>query len=91
MKDVIAFIETHRQRHVQELVDWVRIPSISSDPANAADVARSAEHLLTQARELGADRAAIWKTPGHPAVFAEWMHAPGKPTLLVYGHHDVQP
>ncbi|MDP9033656.1 MAG: dipeptidase [Myxococcota bacterium] len=91
MKDVIAFIEDHRERHVQELVDWVRIPSVSSDPANAADVARSAVHLLSEVRRLGADRAAIWQTPGHPAVFAEWMHAPGKPTLLVYGHHDVQP
>ncbi len=91
MKDVVAFIDANRQRFVDELVDWVRIPSVSSDPARAPDVRRSAEHLASHLRGLGADRAEVWSTPGHPAVFAEWGAAPGAPTLLVYGHHDVQP
>ncbi len=91
MKEVLAFIDSNRQRFVDELVTWVRIPSVSSDPARAADVKRSAEHLGEQLRALGAGRVEVWPTPGHPAVFAEWMRAPGKPTLLVYGHHDVQP
>jgi acetylornithine deacetylase/succinyl-diaminopimelate desuccinylase-like protein len=91
MKDVIAFIDANRKRFVDDLIEWVRIPSISSDPKHAADLARNAEHLVTQLRALGATRAEIWPTAGHPAVFAEWLQAPGKPTLLVYGHHDVQP
>jgi acetylornithine deacetylase/succinyl-diaminopimelate desuccinylase-like protein len=69
----------------------VRIPSVSSDPTLAADVRRSAEHLAGELRGLGDGKVDVWPTAGHPAVFAEWMHAPGKPTLLVYGHHDVQP
>ncbi|MGO9834357.1 MAG: dipeptidase [Polyangiaceae bacterium] len=91
MDDAVAFIDRHRQRFVDELVEWVKIPSVSSDPARAGDMQRNAEHLATRLRELGAGQVAVWPTAGHPAVFAEWMGAPGKPTLLVYGHHDVQP
>jgi acetylornithine deacetylase/succinyl-diaminopimelate desuccinylase-like protein len=91
MDDAVAFIDLHRQRFVDELVEWVKIPSVSSDPARARDMQRNAEHLAMRLRELGAGQVAVWPTAGHPAVFAEWMGAPGKPTLLVYGHHDVQP
>jgi acetylornithine deacetylase/succinyl-diaminopimelate desuccinylase-like protein len=91
MQDVIAYIDSHRKRFVDDLVEWVRIPSVSSDPKHAEDVARNAEHLAGVVRALGAGRVEVWRTAGHPAVFAEWMTAPGKPTLLVYGHHDVQP
>jgi acetylornithine deacetylase/succinyl-diaminopimelate desuccinylase-like protein len=91
MDRVITFIDAHRQRFVDELIEWVRIPSVSSDPAHASDVKRSAEHLARELRALGAARVEVWPTQGHPAVFAEWAKVPGKPTLLVYGHHDVQP
>jgi acetylornithine deacetylase/succinyl-diaminopimelate desuccinylase-like protein len=91
MDKVIAYVDANRKRFVDELVEWVRIPSISSDAKHAPDVVRNAEYLATQLRALGAGRVEVWTTPGHPAVFAEWMRAPGKPTLLVYGHHDVQP
>jgi acetylornithine deacetylase/succinyl-diaminopimelate desuccinylase-like protein len=91
MKAAIEFVDDNRARFVSDLIEWVRIPSISSDADHAADVQRSAEHLAGVMRQLGADRAEVWPTPGHPAVFAEWLGAPGKPTLLVYGHHDVQP
>ncbi len=91
MKDVIAFIDDNRKKFVDDLIEWVKIPSISSDPKHTADVARNAEHLAGQLRGLAASRVEIWPTAGHPAVFAEWLQAPGKPTLLVYGHHDVQP
>jgi acetylornithine deacetylase/succinyl-diaminopimelate desuccinylase-like protein len=91
MDRVITFIDAHRQRFVDELIEWVRIPSVSSDPAHAGDVKRSAEHLARELRALGAVRVEEWPTEGHPAVFAEWAKVPGKPTLLVYGHHDVQP
>jgi acetylornithine deacetylase/succinyl-diaminopimelate desuccinylase-like protein len=91
MDSAIAYIDANRQRFVDELVDWVRIPSVSSDPQRAPEVKRSAEHLAERLRALRAGRVEIWPTAGHPAVFAEWLGAPGKPTLLVYGHHDVQP
>lgn len=91
MEPVLSYIDQHRNRFVDDLVAWCRIPSISSDPARAADVRKNAEYLADDLRRLGAGRVEVWPTPGHPAVFAEWNHAPGKPTLLVYGHHDVQP
>jgi len=98
MDKVIAYIDANRKRFVDELIEWVRIPSISSDTKHDADVVRNAEHLADRLRALGAGRVEVWPTgsalagqAGHPAVFAEWMRAPGKPTLLVYGHHDVQP
>ncbi len=91
MQDVIAFIDAQRARFVDDLVLWARIPSVSSDPKHSGDVRRNADHLAAQLRGLGAGRVEIWPTEGHPAVFAEWLGAPGKPTLLIYGHHDVQP
>jgi acetylornithine deacetylase/succinyl-diaminopimelate desuccinylase-like protein len=91
MDRVIAFIDAQRERFVDELVQWVRIPSVSSDSAHVGDVRRSADHLASELRGLGAVRVEVWPTAGHPAVFAEWAPVPGKATLLVYGHHDVQP
>ncbi len=91
MDKVLSFVDDNRARFVTELAAWVKIPAISADPAHKADLVKNAEHLATELRRLSADRVEIWPTKGHPAVFAEFMHAPGKPTLLVYGHHDVQP
>ena len=91
MDSVLAYIDSNRQRFVGELAEWVKIPAISSDPAHKDDMQKNADHLAAEVRRLGADRVEVWPTKGHPAVFAEWMKAPGKPTLLVYGHHDVQP
>jgi acetylornithine deacetylase/succinyl-diaminopimelate desuccinylase-like protein len=91
MKDVLAWIDESRARCVEELKEWVRIPSISSDARHKADLEKNADWLLEKLRVLGADRCEKWPTAGHPAVFASYMHQPGKPTLLVYGHHDVQP
>jgi acetylornithine deacetylase/succinyl-diaminopimelate desuccinylase-like protein len=91
MDKVIAFIDAHRQRFVDELVAWVRIPSVSSDPRHAADLRRNAEHLAGELGSLRASRVEVWPTKGHPAVFAEWLVGSDRPTLLVYGHHDVQP
>jgi acetylornithine deacetylase/succinyl-diaminopimelate desuccinylase-like protein len=91
MQDVSAYIDRNRSRFVDELVAWVKIPSISSDPSHDADVRKNAAYLAEEFKRVGAGHVAVWQTKGHPSVFAEWMHAPGKPTLLVYGHHDVQP
>jgi len=91
MDQVLRFIDDQRARFVEELQTWVKIPAISSDPAHKADMRKNAEHLMKELQRLKADRVEMWETPGHPAVFASFMNAPGKPTLLVYGHHDVQP
>jgi acetylornithine deacetylase/succinyl-diaminopimelate desuccinylase-like protein len=91
MDQVLSYIDAHQRRFVEELCGWVRVPSISALSERAADVARSAEHLADGLLMLDADRVEILTTRGHPAVFAEWRHAPSTPTLLVYGHHDVQP
>ena len=91
MDDVSKYIDQHRARFVDELAAWVKIPAISSDPSHVKDMAANAEHLKNHLAALGPDNVEVWPTKGHPAVFAEWNHAPGKPTLLVYGHHDVQP
>jgi acetylornithine deacetylase/succinyl-diaminopimelate desuccinylase-like protein len=91
VKPVIDYIDAGRERFVAELAEWVKIPAISSDPAHAGDLKKNADWLAADLKKLGAERVEIWPTKGHPAVFASFMHAPGKPTLLVYGHHDVQP
>jgi acetylornithine deacetylase/succinyl-diaminopimelate desuccinylase-like protein len=75
-----------------DLDAWLRIPSISADPAHAPDVAASAEWLAEALRRTGFPTVEIWPTPGAPAVFAEWVSADqDAPIALVYGHHDVQP
>src|SRR5262249_14637751 len=91
MHEVDSYIDGARERFVRELVDWVKIPSISSLPEHARDVVASAAHLVHALGPTRPDRALVLPTRGHPAVYAEWMHTPGKPTLLIYGHHDVQP
>ncbi|MGH7328383.1 MAG: M20/M25/M40 family metallo-hydrolase, partial [Polyangiaceae bacterium] len=91
MDDVSKYIDQHRARFVSELATWVKIPAISSDPSHVKDMAANAEHLKDHLASLAPDKVEVWPTKGHPAVFAEWNQAPGKPTLLVYGHHDVQP
>jgi acetylornithine deacetylase/succinyl-diaminopimelate desuccinylase-like protein len=91
MQEVLAYIDANRARFIEELAAWVRIPAISSDPTHAADMVRNAEHLMKEISTLHADRVELWPTKGHPAVFAEWRCPHPAPTLLVYGHHDVQP
>jgi acetylornithine deacetylase/succinyl-diaminopimelate desuccinylase-like protein len=79
-------------RFVAELVDWLRIPSISGDPGNAADVRRSAQWLADSLRATGFPTVEVWETAGLPAVFAEWRSDDADaPSVVVYGHHDVQP
>lgn len=89
---VRRYIETHRAAFLDDLVEWLRIPSVSAQPGHAADVRRSADWLAARLKETGFPTAEVWETPGAPAVFAEWpSDGPEAPTVLVYGHHDVQP
>jgi acetylornithine deacetylase/succinyl-diaminopimelate desuccinylase-like protein len=92
--DVRGYVEANAREFIDDLKQWLAIPSISADPDRHDDVRRSAEWLAAHLRGAGFPVAEVWETPsgGLPAVFAEWQAAdPGAPTVLVYGHHDVQP
>ena len=87
-----AFVAERRQELIDELSQWLRIPSISADPDYADDVARSADWLAQLLLRAGFPEVEIWSTPGLPAVYAEWRSDdPDAPTVVLYGHHDVQP
>jgi acetylornithine deacetylase/succinyl-diaminopimelate desuccinylase-like protein len=90
--DVRGYVESHAREFIDDLKQWLAIPSISADPARHGDVGRSAWWLAAHLRTQGFPVAEILDTPGLPAVFAAWPAAdPGAPVVLVYGHHDVQP
>jgi acetylornithine deacetylase/succinyl-diaminopimelate desuccinylase-like protein len=91
---VREFIAEHRHAFLDELAEWLRIPSVSADPGRAGEVRRSAEWLAAKLSATGFPVAEVWESAddGLPAVFAEWPSGdPAAPTVLVYGHHDVQP
>lgn len=85
------YLDKNRQRFVDELLDLLRIPSVSADPKFAGDVRRMAEALKQRMTEAGLDNAEVSETEGHPMVYAEKIIDPKLPTVLVYGHYDVQP
>jgi acetylornithine deacetylase/succinyl-diaminopimelate desuccinylase-like protein len=85
------YLETNNDRFVQELVDFLRIPSISSLSENSGDVQRAGEWVADRLRVAGVEHVEILPTAGHPVVYGDWLHQPGKPTVLIYGHFDVQP
>ena len=89
-RDVLARIDAEKETYLEELKEYIRIPSISTDPAYKADVLRAADFLEGQLRAAGLTTEQI-QTAGNPLVYAEWLGAPGKPTVLFYGHYDVQP
>ncbi len=87
---VLRHIEKDHDAAVRRLVEFARIPSVSTDPAYATHVLKAAELLMHRLRKCGLD-AVLWQTAGHPCVFAESSDVPGVPTVLFYGHYDVQP
>lgn len=86
-----SYLDAHQPRFTEELLDFLRIPSISAIPAHAGDVQRAAEWVAARVGAAGLEHVQILPTGGHPVVYADWLHAPGKPTVLLYGHFDVQP
>lgn len=88
---VKEYIETNKQRFLDELFDWLRIPSVSADSKLKGDVRRAAEYLKEKLIAAGVDHAELFETEGHPIVFAHKIINPSLPTVVVYGHYDVQP
>jgi acetylornithine deacetylase/succinyl-diaminopimelate desuccinylase-like protein len=91
MHTIIDFINANRDRYVAELQEYLAIPSISALPAHQQDVRRCAEWTADHLRRIGLENVRLVETPGHPVVYAEWLGAEGAPTILFYGHYDVQP
>ena len=89
--DPQRWADTHRDDILGTLRRFAAIPTVSTDPAYAADIERGAAFLADEMRGCGLEHVAVRPTAGHPVVTADWLHAPGRPTILVYAHYDVQP
>ena len=86
------YLKENEARFVGELLDFVRIPSVSADAAHAADVVTAGEWVVARMQAAGIENVAMMPTAGHPVVYGDWLHAGAdKPTILIYGHFDVQP
>src|SRR5256884_3244126 len=91
MNQVVDFINVNRDRYVEELKQYLGIPSISALPQHASDVRRAAEWTAEELRRVGLQNVRLLETPGSPVVYGDWLGAPDAPTILFYGHYDVQP
>jgi acetylornithine deacetylase/succinyl-diaminopimelate desuccinylase-like protein len=91
MNPIVDFINSHRDRYVDELKEYLAIPSISALPQHSEDVRRCAQWTASELERVGLQNVRQFDTPGNPVVYGEWTGAPGAPTMLFYGHYDVQP
>lgn len=91
MNTIQSYIKTHQQTFINELIDLLKIPSISADSVYKNDVLKTADVIKTRLQEAGCDKVEIHPTAGYPIVYGEKMIDPKLPTVLVYGHYDVQP
>jgi acetylornithine deacetylase/succinyl-diaminopimelate desuccinylase-like protein len=87
----VSYARGNQQRFLNELKDLLRIPSISTLDEHKSDVQKAADFVAAELRRIGLENVESIPTKGHPLVYAEWLHAPGKPTVLMYAHYDVQP
>src|SRR6185312_6984886 len=89
----VAFVQDkkNQQRFLNELKDLLRIPSVSTLPQHKKDVIQAAQFLADELKRIGMENVQIIPTAGHPLVYCDWLHAANKPTVLMYGHYDVQP
>lgn len=86
------YLDAHQDRFVDELCTFIRIPSVSAKPENVGDVRKAGEWVVERLTAAGVENAEMFETAGHPVVCADWLHAGSdKPTILIYGHFDVQP
>ena len=91
MTQLETYIKDNENHFLEDLKGWLRIPSISTLPEYATDVRRAAEYAAVQLRHIGLEHVEVIRTQGYPLVYADWLRASGKPTVLIYGHYDVQP
>ncbi|MGA0045827.1 MAG: peptidase M20, partial [Candidatus Kapaibacteriota bacterium] len=92
MDSALQFLEQHHVSTRDQLLDYLRFPSVSTDPDRTTDVAECAEWLANHLRRIGLPTVTVFQTDGHPIVYAEHLEAgPKAPTVLMYGHYDVQP
>ena len=90
-----TYLDNNKDNFLHEMLDFLRIPSISSLPEHAGDVRKAGEWVMQRMKTAGIENIVMLETgdhfPGHPVVYGDWLHAPGKPTIMIYGHFDVQP
>ena len=86
-----AFLEATKEQRLESYFELLRIPSISTLPEHAPDIRRAAEWIAAELTRIGFEHGEVAETGGHPVVYADWLHADGAPTILVYCHYDVQP
>lgn len=91
MEKVIAYVNKNYDKFVGELTEFLKIKSISTLPENKPDMQKCAKFVSDNLKKAGLGKVEIHQTEGHPIVYGEWLGAPGKPTVLIYGHYDVQP
>jgi acetylornithine deacetylase/succinyl-diaminopimelate desuccinylase-like protein len=87
----VSFARDNQQRFLNELKDLLRIPSVSTLDEHKGDVRKAGEFVANELRRIGMENVELIETKGHPLLYADWLHAPGKPTVLMYAHFDVQP
>jgi acetylornithine deacetylase/succinyl-diaminopimelate desuccinylase-like protein len=87
----VTYARENQQRFLGELKDLLRIPSVSTLPEHKDDVRRAAQFVADEMKRIGMENVEVIPTTGHPLVYGDWLHAAGKPTVLCYGHYDVQP
>src|ERR1700744_720714 len=87
----VDFVRKNQQRFLNELKDLLRIPSVSTLDEHKPDIAKAANYVPAAPRRIGMENVEVIPTKGHPLIYADWLHAAGKPTVLCYAHYDVQP
>jgi acetylornithine deacetylase/succinyl-diaminopimelate desuccinylase-like protein len=91
MNAILAYIDANADRYLKELAALLAIPSVSTDPERVPDIKRCADWLAEHMRSVGVQNVQIMPTKGYPVIYGDWLGAPGQPTVLIYGHYDVQP
>jgi acetylornithine deacetylase/succinyl-diaminopimelate desuccinylase-like protein len=91
MQRILNYIESNTSRYLEELKEFIAIPSVSTSPEHTTDVQHCAKWIADHLAKIGMQNTQVFPTKGHPIVYSEWLNVPGKPTVLVYGHYDVQP
>ena len=91
MDKVISYLKDNYNDYIDELKEYISIPSISTSSENKNDMKVCADFVKAKLEAAGMNKTEIFETEGHPIVYGEWLEAPGKPTVLIYGHYDVQP